>query len=119
MHLRSARNTHSFLSLPGAAFVTALLSSAVAASETPRLSVSRQNAEITVSWPLDAAEWVLEQSPDLNLPLSWQEVAPVTYQSSSSNLFATVPLPSETMFYRLQAPINPAIGVGELRWWSR
>jgi hypothetical protein len=79
----------------------------VAAIQTPgapRLSVTRTNAHIIVSWPTPAEGWVLEQTNQLTaLPGPWPQV-PFPYVTNTSDIRVTMPASSGDQFFRLQKP---------------
>ena len=76
---------------------------AIPTPDAPLLSIRGGNGGVTVSWPLPAAGWVLEQTPSLNgtAPV-WSEVPSSQYQTNATHCFITVPNPVGTRFYRLR-----------------
>jgi hypothetical protein len=58
----------------------------------------------TVSWPLSATGFVLDQTTTLSgLPIPWTTVSP-PYASNATHYFITVPAPAGNRFYRLRKP---------------
>jgi len=83
--------------------------SIVAAIQTPGaplLTITRNpaNGAVTVSWPLPADGWVLDQTGAVTSPplaISWSQVA-FPYQTNASTISITTASPSENRFYRLR-----------------
>ena len=70
----------------------------------PRLTVTRSNGAVIVSWPLPADDWVLEATNALpQVSADWPQIAP-PYQTNGANLQFTEPLPTGKKFYRLHKP---------------
>jgi hypothetical protein len=68
------------------------------------LSLVRSNQTITLSWPLPADGWVLEQTQRLTgSPGAW---APVTADSvtNTAQVQAIVPIDQDSQFFRLRKP---------------
>jgi hypothetical protein len=74
--------------------------------QPPVLTIERDpaNGALTVSWPLVAADYVLEQTPALNgTGTPWLPVTSL-YQTNATHIFITVAAPSGQNFYRLRQP---------------
>lgn len=69
----------------------------------PQLSTTYSNRIVTVSWPLPAPRFVLEEAPRLATPIPWTNVPP-PYSSNATHYFITVPEPTGNRFYRLHKP---------------
>jgi hypothetical protein len=79
---------------------------AVPAQGTPTLSITRNpaNGLITISWPLPASGFLLEQTATLTgAPFQWPQLSP-PYQTNATHIFITVPSPTGNRFYRLHKP---------------
>ena len=75
--------------------------SAVQSPNGPPLSVQRVGNAVRVSWPTNAAGFVLEQS--LTVTSAWSQVLfPST--TNAADISLTVPAPSGIRFYRLHRP---------------
>ena len=74
----------------------------VAASQPP-LQVSYAAGMVTVSWPKPATDFLLDQSPNLNSPVPWSQVA-FPYETNTARIYITVPTPIGNRFYRLRQP---------------
>ena len=71
----------------------------------PSLNVTCTHAAVTVSWPLPATGWVLDQTPTLTgSPPPWTQVSASQYQTNATHCFVIVPAPwpSGSQFYRLR-----------------
>jgi hypothetical protein len=83
--------------------------SVVAAVQTPGapfLSVRSDavTGTVTVSWPLPATGWLLDQTPILTgSPAPWGQVL-FPYQTNATDIFITVPSPAGNRYYRLRKP---------------
>jgi hypothetical protein len=69
----------------------------------PKLSATVSNNATIVSWPLTAADYVLDQAGGLAPPVVWTS-APAPYLTNSSDFRVNVPLPAGNRFYRLRRP---------------
>lgn len=71
--------------------------------EAPALKVVLGPNSITISWPLDAANYVLESAPDLHAPITWTMVSdpPQINSGVKSVTFGTT---NVSRFFRLRAP---------------
>ncbi len=58
---------------------------------SPQLTISNNQGSLAITWPADAADWVLEQSPYLQPPIPWSRVPPALYQLNLTNLALTLP----------------------------
>lgn len=65
----------------------------------------RMPNEFDLTWPANAAGWILQESPDLN-PASWVDsTLPVTSTADQSKVNVVVPnMPNSARFYRLKHP---------------
>jgi hypothetical protein len=85
--------------------------SAVSAVQTPGaplLTVTRDavSGAVTVSWPVPADGWVLDQTGALATSpaaISWNQVG-FPYQTNAGRISITVPNPSGNRVYRLRKP---------------
>jgi hypothetical protein len=76
----------------------------VMASIPPALSIACSGADIIVSWPLSATDYVLEETPTLTTsPIPWTRVSP-PYTTNATHYSLTVPAPTGAKFYRLRKP---------------
>ena len=75
--------------------------SAVPLPNGPMLSVQRISNTVRVSWPTNAAGFVLEQSPAV--PGAWSQV-PFPYATNATDISITVLAPVGNRFYRLRQP---------------
>ena len=76
----------------------------VAAIQTPgapllSITLNSQLSTITVSWPLPADGWVLQENPNLNMT-NWVNV-PQTPQEVGGRKQVVIPSPTGNRFYRL------------------
>jgi hypothetical protein len=72
----------------------------------PFLSVVQLNGAVTISWPLPATGFVLEETPILvSAPatIPWN-LTSRPYQTNATHIFITVPTPADRSFYRLRHP---------------
>lgn len=79
--------------------------SIVAAVQTPcaaRLSVTRSNAVVIVSWPNSAEVWNLEYATMLTGATNAWTQFPLPYQTNAMDCYITEPSPSGNRFYRLK-----------------
>ena len=69
----------------------------------PLLGAERTGGDLRISWPRSSASWVLEENTALTGPTdgSWVP-ANLPIQSNATHIFAIVPAPSGTKFYRLR-----------------
>ena len=65
------------------------------------LSISRQGGNAVVCWPIGCADYVLESTPSLTMPISWSPVgiAPVV---SGNSFCVTTPIQPGNQFFRLR-----------------
>lgn len=69
-------------------------------AEPPRLTISRSNGKLTLSWPSASAGFTLESSPALS-PASWSAMSnPPSVQGDQNTVDLTNP--TETRYYRLK-----------------
>src|ERR1051326_7492594 len=73
-----------------------------AAVDGPQLNISFSQEAISVEWPLDAADWVLENSPKLNSPIQWSRIAPSLYQINGVSFIVTLAPSAGNLFFRLR-----------------
>jgi hypothetical protein len=67
------------------------------------LSVAQSHGVVTVSWPLPASGWVLDQAPTLTgATIPWSEVPATQYHTNATHISITVPTPTGSRFYRLR-----------------
>lgn len=77
---------------------------AVQTPGAPRLSITRSNNVVIVSWPLPAEGWVLQATNALpQVAAPWPLIAP-PYQTNGTNLQYIEPAPAGNKFYRLHKP---------------
>ena len=80
----------------------------VAAVQTPgapRLSVTRSNAAVIVSWPAPAQGWLLHATTNLvSYGSVWMEIPPPYQTNGLTNISFTEPSPIGNKFYRLHNP---------------
>lgn len=79
--------------------------SIIAAVQTPGaplLTVATSGKQATISWPVPASSFVLEESPNLTKG-SWA-VSTTTLTTNNGVVSATVPAGSGYQFYRLHSP---------------
>jgi len=71
----------------------------------PVLTVTRAvTNSLTISWPLPADGWVLEQTPTLSgNPPPWTDISP-PYQTNATECWIDVFPPTGNKFYRLHKP---------------
>jgi uncharacterized repeat protein (TIGR01451 family) len=77
----------------------------VVAGVIPLLSVSQSGATVTVSWPADAANYVLESADSLQVPNSWTVVTSPPTQLSGNQKSVTVGTTNSGRYFRLRAAI--------------
>jgi photosystem II stability/assembly factor-like uncharacterized protein len=70
----------------------------------PTLSVATTNDEVLISWQLPASGFVLQESTDINNPLSWQPATGGFINNGSVMVFHVTPLPDQAVSYRLRRP---------------
>jgi hypothetical protein len=59
---------------------------------------------VIVSWPLPATGFLLDETATLTgAPAPWMQVA-FPYQTNSTHISITVPMPAGNKFYRLRKP---------------
>ncbi|MBK1881044.1 hypothetical protein JIN85_01380 [Luteolibacter pohnpeiensis] len=77
--------------------------SAVASVSAPMadLTVVSDTTSVTLSWPVWAADWILEQNDDLDS--SWQEVEDAA-STVGDRFELTLPIQQNAQFFRLRAP---------------
>jgi hypothetical protein len=69
--------------------------------EQPVLSVVRQGTNVVISWPQTCGPFALEQTMNLNPPISWLPSG-ATITPDGSRYSATIPISSGNRFYRLK-----------------
>jgi FG-GAP repeat protein len=68
----------------------------------PTLLIAQSNENLRVSWPLWAADFVLEETPTLMAtPIPWTQVS-LPYQATDADISITVAMPTGNKFYRLR-----------------
>ncbi|MCL5096003.1 MAG: hypothetical protein M1608_00405 [Candidatus Omnitrophica bacterium] len=73
------------------------------ASISPRLASNQEGNNITISWPLSANGFVLEQTPALHGSIgSWTMIPASQYQSNTAVYYLSITLPKEVQFFRLR-----------------
>lgn len=80
--------------------------SAIQTPGAPLLTITRNpaNGAVTVSWPVPADGWVLDQTTALGSPpaaIAWSQVA-FPYQTNATTISITTSSPSGNRFYRLR-----------------
>lgn len=79
--------------------------SAIQTPGAPKLKVVRDTLldEVTISWPLPATDFVLDQTPDLNaIPGAWMLVPVSTYQTNATDIFIKIQPPVGAKYFRLR-----------------
>jgi hypothetical protein len=82
--------------------------SIIAAVQTPgapllTVTFNPQLSTLTVSWPLPAEGWVLDQTATLTgATIPWSEVPAHQYHTNSTRCYITGPAPVGSRFYRLR-----------------
>lgn len=77
---------------------------AIQTANAPTLTATRNatTGVVTISWPLPATGFVLDQVGALNgAPIPWSQLNP-PYQTNATHIFVTVPSPSANQFYRVR-----------------
>ena len=70
----------------------------------PLLSITLAGGALTVSWPLSALGWVLDETSALPAsPLDWTPLAG-PYETNTTHIYKQVPNPAGQRFYRLRKP---------------
>ena len=85
------------------AFESTSTNGAVRAYDTtplPTMSVTPSVGNVTVSWPLFAQDFQIEEST-LAMPIVWSP-APLTLTTNAANVAAVIPISSTQQFYRLR-----------------
>ena len=77
------------------------LNGTVTVSAVPSLNITRANQSVTLSWPLWASNFVLQEATAMNA--GWTNVTGTAGTNASQNLI-TLPADSTAKFYRLQLP---------------
>ncbi|MDB6031086.1 MAG: abfA [Verrucomicrobiales bacterium] len=72
-----------------------------AGAEIPQLTVTNQTTNMVISWP-GAAQWVLEESSNLQTSVPWTLVSQDLYQSNASSRFVSVVTNVGSRFFRLR-----------------
>jgi hypothetical protein len=67
------------------------------------VAITRQGDNVRISWPLNNAGFVLEQSPTLP-GTTWTVVAPASYQTDATSVYVVLPVGSGNAFFRLKRP---------------
>ena len=92
-----------FASSAGHAYLASLLPASSHLSVTvPSLVVSRQQANLSVSWPANATGFTLQSTPGLS-PANWQPAGGTPTQSNGTNTL-TVPATDPIRLFRLVRP---------------
>ena len=69
----------------------------------PLLSVVVSAGQVSVSWPLPADGFVLEEASSLSPPVSWSPTS-LQYATNATHITVTVPAPSGAEFFHLKKP---------------
>ncbi len=69
----------------------------------PNLKAARSGNALILSWPLTAADFVLDQTATLGISNSWAQVSP-PYVTNPADVSLTVPATFSSHFYRLREP---------------
>ncbi|MEO8427506.1 MAG: FG-GAP repeat protein [Verrucomicrobiota bacterium] len=70
----------------------------------PQLAIEQSADNVRILWPLAAANFVLDETNDLNAsPIGWTQV-PFPYQTNATDVAVTLPLAAGNKFYRLRKP---------------
>jgi hypothetical protein len=72
--------------------------------EAPGLKVEAGAGTITISWPLDAANYVLESADNLHAPVAWTQLTDPPPQINSGIKSVTLGTTNVSRFFRLRAP---------------
>jgi hypothetical protein len=67
----------------------------------PSLTITQSNAFVTISWPVSAAGFQLQESTNLSLPDSWSSV-PQTTTTNGAQISVTIPVMTGSKFFRLR-----------------
>ena len=69
------------------------------------LTIEQFDANVRISWPVAAADFVLDEANDLSAPpmIGWTPV-PFPYQTNATHVSITPPLTAGNKFYRLRKP---------------
>ncbi len=68
----------------------------------PQLAIEQSPDNVSIRWPLAAANFVLDETNDLNVsPIAWTQV-PFPYQANATEVTVTLPRASGKKFYRLR-----------------
>ena len=69
-----------------------------------QLAIEQSADHVRILWPLAAANFVLDETNDLNAsPIGWTQV-PFPYQTNATDVAVTLPLAAGNKFYRLRKP---------------
>ncbi|HXU74934.1 MAG TPA: Calx-beta domain-containing protein [Methylomirabilota bacterium] len=71
--------------------------------EGPSLSVSQNGSLVTVSWPADASNYVLESADSLQAPVIWTPVTTPPSQLAGNQKTVTIGSTNSSRFFRLHA----------------
>jgi len=71
--------------------------------ESPALSVSQNGSLVTVSWPADASNYVLESADSLQAPVIWTPVTTPPSQLAGNQKTVTIGSTNSSRFFRLHA----------------
>ena len=69
----------------------------------PSLNLLRSNTSVTVSWPVAALNYQLQESTNLALPNAWSQVSQDAV-TNGAQISVTVPTSAERKFFRLKSP---------------
>jgi hypothetical protein len=73
-------------------------------TSAPQLAIERSADSVRILWPISAANFVLEESGELDIsPLGWTQLSP-PYQTNATSVSVTLPLGAQNRFYRLRKP---------------
>jgi hypothetical protein len=64
------------------------------------LNITKSNASVTISWPLFAQDFLLEQSP-VGASFTWSN-APYAFATNAAGITATAPIIASGSLFRLR-----------------
>ncbi len=74
-----------------------------AVPQVPVVAIVKSGGNAIISWPADAAGYVLDQTSTLlGSPVPWALVSENTYQTNGSTVSVTVPAGPDNQFFRLR-----------------
>jgi hypothetical protein len=81
---------------------TALVETGSLVSETPALSITRTEGSVTVSWPVSASDWLLEEALVLGQPIGWARVPLQLYRTNLTYTYVSSMITNGSRLYRLR-----------------